>query len=115
MKIGQRIKQRRLELGWSMRELAQKMEYANQSTIARIEKGEIDIPQTKIVQFSKVLGVTVAYLMSWEEVQKNNDALADIVVRLRTDDDFLSVVEMLYTQDAEKIAGVKQMLSAFLK
>ena len=49
------------------------------------------------------------------QLEQKNDALADIVIRLRTDDDFLSVVEMLYTQDAEKIAGVKQMLSAFLK
>ena len=49
------------------------------------------------------------------QLEQKNDALADIVIRLRTDDDFLSVVEMLYTQDAKKIAGVKQMLSAFLK
>ena len=49
------------------------------------------------------------------QLEQKNDALADIVVRLRTDDDFLSVVKKLYAQDAEKIAGIDQMLSAFLK
>lgn len=49
------------------------------------------------------------------QAEQKNDALADIVIRLRTDNVFLSVVEKLYAQDAEKIAGIDQMLSAFLK
>ena len=49
------------------------------------------------------------------QLEQKNDALADIVIRLRTDDVFLSVVKKLYAQDAEKIAGIDQMLSAFLK
>ena len=49
------------------------------------------------------------------EMQKKNDTIADVVVRMRTDSDFLSLVETLNTLDAEKISGVKQMLSAFLK
>ena len=50
-----------------------------------------------------------------EEMQKKNDTLADIVIRLRTDDDFLSVVETLYKCDNDKLNGVSQMLNAFLK
>jgi len=46
---------------------------------------------------------------------KKNDTIAGIVVRLRKDSEFLSVVELLNGLDAEKIAGVKQMLSALLK
>ena len=49
------------------------------------------------------------------EMQKKNDALTDIILRMRTDEDFLSVVETLYVLDGEKIAGVKQMLNALLK
>lgn len=49
------------------------------------------------------------------QMQKKNDTLADIVVKLRTDDDFLAVVESLYMLDEEKLKGVKTMLSAFLK
>lgn len=50
-----------------------------------------------------------------KEMQKNNDTLASIIVRLRTDSDFLAVVENLYELDKEKIQGVMQMLSAFSK
>lgn len=67
MSIGQKIRERRMELGWTQRDLAAKMEYSNNSTIARIEAGNVDVPQSRIVQFSKVLGVTVAHLMGWEE------------------------------------------------
>ena len=49
------------------------------------------------------------------EMQKNNDAMSSIIIRMRTDSDFLSVVETLNSLDVEKIRGVKQMLSAFLK
>lgn len=49
-----------------------------------------------------------------KEMQKNNDTLSDIVVRLRTDSDFLSVVKTLYKLDDNKLIGVKQMLQAFL-
>lgn len=47
--------------------------------------------------------------------EKNNDTIADIVLRLRTDADFFSLVETLNELDQGKILGVKQMLSAFLK
>ena len=66
MKIGDRIKQRRMELDWSQRDLANKMGY-NHSTITRIETGKIDISQSRVKQFSEVLGVSIAYLMGWEE------------------------------------------------
>lgn len=50
-----------------------------------------------------------------KEMQKNNDTISSIVVRLRTDADFLSLVETLNELEQGKILGVKQMLSAFLK
>lgn len=50
-----------------------------------------------------------------KEMHKNNDTISDIVVRMRIDNDFFSVVELLNGLDAEKLAGVKQVLSAFLK
>lgn len=49
------------------------------------------------------------------EMQKNNNTIANIVVRLRTDSEFLSVVESLNNLDEEKVRGVRQMLTAFLK
>lgn len=49
------------------------------------------------------------------EMQEKNDILANVIVRMRTDSEFLSVVESLNGLDAEQLRGVKQMLSAFVK
>ena len=49
------------------------------------------------------------------ETQKNNNTIASIIVRLRTDSDFLSLVENLNNMDKEKVQSVKQMLIAFNK
>lgn len=48
-----------------------------------------------------------------EEKEKDNDTLASIIVRLRMDEDFRSVVESLYILDSAKIKGVQKMLQAF--
>ena len=67
MNIGERIKQRRLELGWSQQKLADKMGYTSKSTITKIEKGNNDVAQRNIAKFADVLGVSIAYLMDWDE------------------------------------------------
>jgi hypothetical protein len=49
------------------------------------------------------------------EMQKENDIITDTVLRMTNDSDFFDLVETLHNLDSEKIASVKQMLSAFLK
>lgn len=49
------------------------------------------------------------------EKEKDNDAIVSIIVRMRMDKDFLSVVEALNALDADKFNGVKEMLKAFAK
>lgn len=111
--IGEKIKKRRLELGMSQRELARNMGYTDNSTLARIEQGKIDVSQSRIVQFSKVLNCTIAYLMDWEETEKKNDQIVTLVTRLRLDDDFLDTVEMLNNLPSNRLEAIKQMLAAF--
>ena len=60
------IKNRRIELGMSQEELAEKMGYTSRSTIAKIESGKNDIPQSKIQAFAKALKTTPSILMGWE-------------------------------------------------
>lgn len=114
MNIGERIRLKRNEKGWSQRDLAEKMGYSNHSTIGKIETGKVDLPQSKVVQFAEVLGVSVAYLMGWEEVKKNNDALTDIVVRLRTDNEFASFFKKVDQLSPEQFASVMQVVDTFL-
>lgn len=49
------------------------------------------------------------------EKEKNNDIMADIIVRMRTDDGFFELVKSLNELDSTKIEGFRQMLSAFQK
>ena len=57
------IKARRVELGLTQQELAEKMGYTNRSSIAKIENGAVDLSQSKIIQFAKVLETTPGALM----------------------------------------------------
>lgn len=83
MTIGKKIKARRLELGLSLRDLSERMGYANHSTIARIESGKVDLPQSKIVKFAEVLNMTVAELMDWDEKKPvEADELSDNMKKL---------------------------------
>lgn len=50
-----------------------------------------------------------------EEKEKDNEILADIIVRMRTDEDFHAAVLALYKLDPGKIRGVNEMLNAFQK
>ena len=115
MHIGDRIKKRRIELDWSQRDLAKRMGYTNNSTIAKIEQGKVDVYQNKIVQFSEVLGVSIAYLMGWEEEEQKNDFIAEAVLKMRTDETFASVVENIYKLDKDKLETINQMLNTLFK
>lgn len=115
MTVGERIKQRRKELKMSANELGIKLG-VNRSTIVRYESGYIEkLPIDILEPIAKALHTTPAYLMNWEEEQKKNDIQADIILRMRTDDKFMSAVESLYKLDSEKLESLTQMLNTLLK
>lgn len=64
MSVGANIKKRRYELRMSQQELADAMGYRTRSTIAKIESGENDVSQRKLVRFASVLDTTVEALIS---------------------------------------------------
>lgn len=63
LKLYENIKKRRLELHMSQQRLAELTGYADKSMIAKIEKGQIDLSQSKLELFAKVLGVTPGELL----------------------------------------------------
>lgn len=66
MNIGQRIKQRRVELGLSVDDIAEKIG-KNRATVYRYESSEIeDLPTSILEPLAKALSTTPAYLMGWE-------------------------------------------------
>lgn len=48
------------------------------------------------------------------EMQQKNSVLADLTIRMRTDNDFFSIVEGLDKLDPVQLASVKQVVDAFL-
>ena len=130
MTKGDRIRILRESKGMTQEELA-KLLNTKRQTISKYEKGIVtNIPSDRIENIAKLLDSTPEYILGWEKVQKKNDTMTDIVLRMRTDSDFLSIVESLHSRndseimelmktllslDEEKIHCVKQMISAFLK
>ncbi len=118
MNVGEKIRAARLEKGMTQEELGSLLG-VQKSAIAKYESGRVvNIKRTTLKKISDILGLRPSELIfeaNREEEEKKNDTLADIVVRLRTDNNFLSVVETLYKCDNDKLNGVSQMLNAFLK
>lgn len=61
------IKARRLELKMSQDRLAELTGYKDRSSIAKIEKGEVDLAESKIREFAKALKITPQELMGWDD------------------------------------------------
>lgn len=70
--IYDRIRSRRLELGLTVEELAQKMGYKDKSSISKIENGKADIPQSKVAAFARALNTTTAYLIGIDSAKERN-------------------------------------------
>ena len=65
-------------------------------------------------KIASYFGVSVGYLLG-EEEQKKNDIQADIILKMRTDSTFMSVVESLYKLDKDKLETINQMLNTLFK
>lgn len=61
------IKKRREELRMTQTALAEKTGYADKTMISKIEKGLIDLPQSKIILFASALQTTPRELMGWDD------------------------------------------------
>lgn len=103
--------------GRSQKELADMLGVAT-STLNNWVKGQKYPRIDKIEMLANYFGILKSDLIEeklTEEKEKDNDLLADIVVRMRTDQSFREVVNTLYLLDSDKINGVKEMLQAFTK
>ena len=96
--IGDKIKNRRLQLGWTQEELADKMGYKHCSSINKIEMGINDIPQSKIAKFAEVLDVSIPYLLDLE----------DFIQRKR-------ITDMLEKLDSEDLAKIEERIEVLLE
>lgn len=112
MSIGVNIKNRRNELGLTLEEVAQNLNITRQ-TLSRYENNIIsNIPSDRIEKIAEALKCSPAYLMGWEEVQKNNDALSDIIIRAQRNDKFFEVMKSLYSIADNRLDMAKAVIDA---
>lgn len=65
--FGNKVRLRRTELELSQEDLAKKIGYKTKGSIARIEKGERDLPIDKLKDIAKALHTTPEYLLGWDK------------------------------------------------
>lgn len=75
MELAEKVKLKREELGISQEELAMRMGYKSRSSINKIETGR-PVTQKIIVRLADALGVSVPYLMGFDE--ETQEALQDM-------------------------------------
>lgn len=115
MEVGERIRRRREELNMTQDELAQKVGYTSRSSVAKVEANANGMVQSKLILFANALQTTPAYLLGWEndEPQKKNDAIADIILKIRSDEELLELVKGICELPKEQRSAVQTLLSAF--
>ena len=63
LELYKNIRKYRKQMGMTQEELAKRIGYTDRSSIAKIENGSVDLPQSKITQFAKVFGISSKDLM----------------------------------------------------
>lgn len=88
IKIGNRIKSRRLALGMTQDELARRIGFKSRSSVNKIELGKQNITQSAIVSVARALDVPPGYIMGdgeEEPAAPKSDGLRERVANLDPD------------------------------
>lgn len=89
----------------------------DKGSISNYLSGRYEPKQEAIRRLAVALDVSEMWLWGYDvpmkrpEEQKNNDAISDIVARLRDDIKFLTVVKKIYDFDADKLDGLMRLLN----
>lgn len=108
MRIGERIKQRRLELGYTADALA-KLLNKNRATIYRYENGDIEnMPIDVLEPLAKALNTTPAYLMGWQEPYQGSTS----TLSKQTEDYYLDAETAEYAEMLRTRPEMRMLFSA---
>lgn len=80
MTIGERISNKRNELGYSQEDLALKCGWSNRSSISKIESSGDKVSLKKIEIVANALNVSAADLMGWNESENNKSHIKGIKI-----------------------------------
>lgn len=90
MTANDRIKELRINNGWTQQELADKLGFKSKVTISRFENGSRELTRSKIMAFAQVFEVDPTYIMFGDDyfeeekkpVTEKQQALIDLAMEL---------------------------------
>lgn len=83
-----RIRDLRIKEGLSQEELAKRIGYSSRSMISRIEKGDVDLSQSKIKLLSTILHTSTEYIMDGAN-ESANESTSEVVPEESADTEIL--------------------------
>ncbi|MCI8670166.1 MAG: helix-turn-helix transcriptional regulator [Lachnospiraceae bacterium] len=108
MTVGDRIRKRRIELGISQTELAERINSSKQ-TMHKYETNIItNIPTDKIEDIAKILETSPAYLMGWDEF---SDEEAFLDMKISKDYELKQAIKKYYKLDNRKKKYVLDLIN----
>lgn len=105
--IGERVRNRRIELGLKQEELAGMLGYSSRFSIVKIESGQNTIPVQKLDDFAEVLHTTVSFLLGKESEDKcyylNSETkqIAKLAYERRSIRELFNIIKNLSDEDIE--------------
>ena len=113
LKLYVNIRECRKAAKMTQEELARRTGYTDRSSIARIEKGEIDLPQSKIKQFAEVFGVSPGELMGWDEKPADElEGMGALAAEVLMDPGAMEMMQGYLSLGAGDQAAVRAMVAA---
>ena len=103
------IKQLREERGMTQEQLASLMGYSHKSSINKIEMGKSDLPQSKLVEFAKIFGVSPCDLLGYEPKPATEEQKAawneqfNFNQQLKNEVTLIEHIQKFYGKDAVKV------------
>lgn len=82
LELYKNIKRLREEKGMSQDTLAKLTGYTDRSSITKIEKGQVDLQQSKIELFAKALGTTARELVGWENKSLTEKKKSGVIINV---------------------------------
>lgn len=88
----------------------------DKGSISHYVSGRYEPKQEAIYKLAMVLNVSEMWLWGYDaprerpKAQKNNDAISDIVIKLRKDEELLSIVLKIMEMDSEKRKSLNTLL-----
>lgn len=112
--LAKNLRKHMLRSGKDRRTISEELE-VSYSTLTDWVNGKKYPRIDRIEALAKYFGISKSDLIEdFEEIKKDNDRLASIIVKLRTNKELLDVVERLMSLDKTKLDSLRRLLDTFV-